>query len=204
MTNTFKVTRYEENKKKAALPAPIKILSKKQKMAIEKAGRLSDNLKKIETTFGVRRKDIIRALNNNDIDLALSTFQKTAYATVVSIIPIAEKEYRKSKRESQAYALNALLQSARELGQDLEAANDRAYLAESLTKDALEPMFKGLLQKMLNQQMLLKAFLQDKVIPKYIPEVSRQLDADLREMAKEMQLSYESTSIAIKRAVNGE
>jgi hypothetical protein len=200
----FKVSRYEANKKQAQLPAPIKILTRKQKNAIIKAEATSSMLKKTASTFGIKRKDIILAIDNGDIDGALSTFRKTAYSAVIALIPIAEKEYRKGKRESQAYAFNALIQSARELGQDLEASNDRAALAESLVRTALEPMFKDLLQKLLQQQVLLKGFLNDKVMPKHIDTIAAQLDVDIRESAAFMQDLYEKTAITIKRAVNGE
>jgi hypothetical protein len=49
-----------------------------------------------------------------------TSMQRACFGMVLSMIPIAQQAYEKSKRESAAYALNAFINQARELSADLK------------------------------------------------------------------------------------
>ncbi len=187
------------------LPAPVKVERKRKpaKGTLDKAEKLRGEVRKSATTFGLQKSKIIDAVNAGDVDGSILAFQRTAYSAVVSIIPIAEREYRKFKRESQAYALNALIQSARELSQDLAATNDRAMLADRLLQESLVPFIKALLQHIVQQNVILKGFLSDKLKPGVSPTVVANIDSELRNTAAYMQSMYELCTEQIKKAVQG-
>ncbi len=204
---SFEVERYKPTSKRPpALPAPTKPTktNKKQERTLAKAAKMADATDKLITTFGLKRSAIQNAVESGDIDSAISTFQRTAYSTIISIIPIAEKEYRKGKRESQAYALNALLSSARELAQDLAAANDRAKLAETLLHELFEPMLKALVQRLLQDNMVLKSYLNDKIKPEHRMAVTQQLDTDIRALVAYLQTAYQATAEQMRLTIQGE
>jgi hypothetical protein len=197
MKDEFRVARY--------LPAPVEVkTTRKKRTTLEKANKLDANIEKVASTFNIKRREIQQAVNSGDIDQAITTFQRTAYSTLVSIIPIAEREYRKWKRDNQAYALNALIQSARELASDLAAANDRSALAEMLIRESLDPMFREILQQLAQQNMVLKTFVQDKIKPQHVNGVIEKIDMDLRDTAAYLQSIHAVISLQMKRAVQGD
>lgn len=58
------------------------------------------------------------------IDQASALFYRASLAMIMDLMPIAEDTYRKSKKESAAYALNALLNQARDLNSDVKMNED--------------------------------------------------------------------------------
>ncbi len=199
--DSFRIQRYVDP---ATLPAPIKVnKTKKKSTTLAKAEKLNTQIKKASSTFGIKQRQIQLAVENGEIDDAIMQFQRTAYSTLIAMIPIAEVEYRKWRRDNQAYALNALVQSARELASDLAASNDRSNLAEKLLRDALDPMFRELLQYVAQQSMLMKAFLQDKIKPQHINGVTAKIDMDLKDTAAYLQSVHGVVSEQIRRSIQG-
>lgn len=199
----FHVQRYEPPSV-GLLPAPVNVKQRKrQAITLQKAEKFGEKFEKVTSTFGIKRKEIQSAVARGDIDDAITQFQRTAYSTLVSVIPIAEKEYRKWKRDNQAYALNALISSARELASDLAASNDRANLAEKLLREGLDPMFRELLQFLAQNSVTQKAFIQDKIKPQHVAGVTAKIDTDLRDTAAYLQSVHTVISEQMRRAIQG-
>jgi len=200
---TFHVQRYEPPSTKL-LPQKVEVKRKKQQdRTLQKVDKLGSSMEKVKSTFGIKSREIQKFTNAGDIDNAILHFQRTAYSTLVAVIPIAEREYRKWKRDSQAYALNALIASARELASDLAASNNRANLAEQLLREGLDPMFRELLQYMAQQSVMQKAFLQDKVKPQHVANVTAKIDEELKDAAGYLQSIHQVISEQMRRAIQG-
>ena len=75
---------------------------------------------------------------------------------MLDIIPLAEQVFRKSKKESSAYALNALVNQARELSVDLRMAKDVEGQSLFIKDSILNPIFKSFAQHLLHETIYLK------------------------------------------------
>lgn len=171
---------------------------------IKKYGELAETVKSVGSTFGVRKREIMAAVQEGNIDHAVMHFTRQAYSTIVTLIPIAEKAYKKHQREHQAYVLNALISQGRELAADLVATDDRRRLGETLIKEILEPAFKNVLQQMMQEQLQLKVILSDKIQPKYTERVSAEMDESLKRVAGAMNLVFHATSEQISKKLLGD
>lgn len=193
-------------KKRPALPPPDDTpkVNKQTQSRIQKYEQLAETVKKVGSTFGVKRKDIVDAIERGDLDGSIMAFQRQAYATIMGLIPIAEGEYRKHKRESQAYALNAMVNLGRELAGDLAASSDRARLAEVLVMEIIEPMFRALLQHVAQQSVTSKAYLAGKLKPQFEANTTAHFDDALKETAGYLQSQYQVVSQNITRQITGQ
>lgn len=75
---------------------------------------------------------------------------------MLDIIPLAEQVFRKSKKESSAYALNALVNQARELSVDLRMAKDVEGQSLFIKDSILNPIFKVFAQHLIQEMIFLK------------------------------------------------
>jgi hypothetical protein len=143
---------------------------------VKKFEELAETVKEVGSTFGIRKREIMDAVATGNIDHAVLQFQRQAYSTIVNLIPIAEKAYKKHQREHQAYVLNSLISQGRELASDLMASGDRAQLAEIIAREVLEPVFKSMLQQFMQEQLQLKTILGDKIKPQFSADASREME----------------------------
>lgn len=209
----FAVQRYVSDKDKkpgkrassnvVALVTPPAV-TRETERKIKRYGELAETVKKVGSTFGVRRREIMDAVAEGNIDHAVMHFTRQAYSTIVNLIPIAEKAYKKHQREHQAYVLNALISQGRELAADLIATDDRKRLGDILVREILEPAFKSVLQQMMQEQMQLKTILSDKIQPKYVERVSTEMDDSLKRVAAAMTVVFRSTSEQIAKKLLGD
>lgn len=191
--------------KRPALPPPkdTPVVTKELTVRVQKYAALAETVKQVGTTFGVKRQDIIDAIERGDLDGSILTFQRQAYSTVIGLIPIAEAEYRRHKRESLAYALRALIDQGRELAQDLAASSDRAKLAETLVEEALDPMFKALMQHIMEQTVVAKGIVAGKLKPQHEAGFTAHMDDALKETAAYLQSTYQLVKQQITLTITG-
>lgn len=180
------------------------VVSKASGKKLAKYGELAETIKKTASVFGIRKQEIMDAVAAGNTDHAILAFQRQAYSTIVNLIPLAEAAYIKDKRESQAYALNALISQGRELAHDLMASGDRQNLASAIATEILEPVFKSLLQQILQEQLQLKTILGDKMKPQYIGSAAFELDESIKRLAGLMTTLYQSTTEQINKKLLGE
>jgi hypothetical protein len=201
----YAVERYTKGKmpQLPAPEAPPKVTKALQNQ-VKQYGKLAETVKQVGSTFGIRRREIMEAVDAGNIDHAVLAFQRQAYSTIVNLIPIAEKAYKKHQREHQAYVLNSLISQGRELAADLMASGDRQQLAETLIREVIEPVFKALLQQFMQEQLQLKTILGDKLKPAFVPDASREMDESLKRVASIMNDLFRSTTTQINKKLLGE
>lgn len=176
----------------------------KQKRTLQKFDKLAETAERVQSTFGLRESQIMDLIEAGDIDGSIHAFQKQAYGTIINLIPIAEEEYRKGKRDHQAYVLNALISQSRELAADLMASGDRQSLAAAIVSEILEPTFKAILQFMMQEQMQLKAILTDKIFPQHQANAVHEIDSSLKNVAASMTSLYKMSADNITKKLLGD
>jgi hypothetical protein len=200
-----KKKRAVEEDDQPAVTRELTLVDKKRSVrTVEKYEKLGEQVKKTAAVFGLRKADIMEAVEAGDIDFAVLQMQRQAYSTIVNMIPLAEQAYLKDKREHQIYALNALISQARELAADLMASSDRSQLAEKLIHEMLEPTFKSILQTMMQEQLKLKHLIDDKIKPEYRAVVARDCDQVIKEVAGTMNVLFQVTSQQTRKYMLGE
>lgn len=165
-----------------------------EKRMTKTAGQIS----KVSGAFGLKEASTItKLLRSGNIDGSIQMFQQTAYASIIKLISVAEAEYIKGRREHQAYVLNSLISTGRELAADVSASAARQDLANILAREVLEPMFRALLQDAMTEQVKMKAILSDKVPERHIDAVTREMDSSLKRIAEKMNEHFHSTKALI-------
>lgn len=106
-------------------------------------------------------------------------------AMVVSLIPVAEANYRSSRKESAAYALNALINQAREVSTDLRMAKDYEGQALFIRDNILSPIFRAFTQNLLNEHQHLKNTIDTSISrDKEARKIKAELDDVTRSLGK--------------------
>lgn len=96
-------------------------------------------------------------------DDATRNMNRASLALVLSLIPVAEVEYRRSQKQSNAYALNAFIDQARELTEDLRTMTDADNQAGFIAERVIRPLFLNLGQNLLTEVSNLKSTVDTEV-----------------------------------------
>jgi hypothetical protein len=93
--------------------------------------------------------------DNLRIDQVSASFFRASLAMIMELMPIAEKAYRKTQKESAAYALTALMNQARDLTNDVRRSEDAEGQALQL-KSVVDTTFKSVAQLLLQEKFALQ------------------------------------------------
>lgn len=206
-SNIVRIDR-RERRVKAKKPSVPLLEDKRQKTGLERIKKKRSKkiltleqqerkLKKLGSSFGTKAKEVYDLIQKGDMDKAIVTFQRQMLATLMRLIPMAEKEYRKYKKEYTAYALNSLISQARELTSDIQSSDDRAKLANTLVMEVVMPAFQQSVQEMINSHYALKMRIKSKV--KNPDLVEDAVDTCAKDIAQYMNEVFRSTAEQIKQ-----
>lgn len=138
-----------------------------------------------ENAFGKLHDDAAEPNADFRSDEASRNFQRAAYALVLSMIPVAEINYRRSTKQNDAYALNAFIDQARELANDLRQINDADNQVEFIRKRIVSPLFLNAAQVMLTENATLKSTVDTEVKDKHASKlVKRGIDAATKSLGQ--------------------
>lgn len=151
---------------------------------LKRLEQTQDLMKKASTTFGVPSKQLYSMIQDGQVDQAIITFQRQMLATILRLIPIAEAQYRKEKKEHTAYALNSLVSQARELAADIASSADRAGVAETILAEFWMPTFTSFVQSLVTEAQTLKSSLRSKVRPESAHAADLAVDDLVKQMAR--------------------
>lgn len=155
-----------------------------------KLTKLQERMKRLNSVFKDEVSTIQRLLEAHNSDGAITVFQKTALATMIELIPIAEEKYRKFGNERSAYALNSLITQARELVGDIKAEQDQRELALRLSREIVNPAFIQIMQNMVDNLYQLKRNVESCVPTNRVSDVHRQVEQTAREITHFLEQSY--------------
>lgn len=143
-----------------------------------KSDRFAKEFKKLRKKVGASN-DHFNAENTN------AEMLRAMLTMMLDIIPLAEQTFRKSKKESSAYALNALVNQARELSTDLRMAKDVEGQAAFIKDMIINPIFKVFAQQLITQMLNVKNTVDTHVSnPKRARKVKEHVDKMGRELGK--------------------
>lgn len=133
-----------------------------------------------EKAFSTLHEDASNPNADFRSDGAAKNMQRASLALVLSLIPEAEINYRKSGKQTDAYALNAFIDQARELANDLRMMNDADNQSEFILRRILMPMFLNLGQVLISEITGVKAIVDTEVRDNH---ASKQVKRSVDQMA---------------------
>jgi hypothetical protein len=127
----------------------------------------------LRTQFGSGTEKILRLLEQDETDPAIALIYKRLLQSVVDVLPLAEMGIRKSKGVRGVHGFNMLISSLRELMVDVQSAQDRGMMGQTLVMQVMQPAFTDLAQEMVQEFSVLaadvKAQLSDEDYQKFLP-----------------------------------
>lgn len=172
-----KLTQQQMDSRKAALyeeehepkKSKTKTLVKKKKKSTEltiveneepKLSKLKG--KALRTQFGQGAEKILQLLERDDTDPAVALIYKRLLQAVVDVLPLAEMGIRASKGVRGVHGFTMLISQLRELMVDVQSAQDRGMMGQTLVMSVLQPAFSDLAQEMVQEFSMLTADVKSK------------------------------------------
>jgi hypothetical protein len=153
-------------------------------------GQEAQDIQNVKSIFAKRKKKIALYLNNDDLDRATILITKQLIKTLMDLIPIAEKKYRRYGNERSAYALNSLVSQVRELMTDMEAYKDRKALVTRLLNDIIRPNFMTMAQQLMTASVRMNQQISSYVDTKNHAKVTESVNNMIKEVARYMDGIY--------------
>jgi hypothetical protein len=145
-----------EAKQLPALRAPGEPTEKE----LAKLERSKKSLAGLKGTFKKYVPESKMLIARQEVGSSGALVQRGFLMQLIDLIPVAEDAYRDYPSQSNAYALNTLISSAREVLAEIEAQNDGTQMSVSLVQEILMPSFQEIAQQIvlaiyaLREQML--------------------------------------------------
>jgi hypothetical protein len=121
-------------------------------------------------------------------ELIIKDLYLTILTTTIDLLPLAEKAYRNSKKESAAYAYTNLADKIQQLAADIRVLKDTSGQATVLVENVIQPLFLSLTTIIIQEVMSLKAEI-DAVLagqPKRATKLKGKADRSARNLAEFM------------------
>lgn len=154
-----------------------------------------ENIKSLfETAFGTLHESAADPNADFRSDEATKNMQRAAYALILSMIPVAEVNYRISRKQTDAYALNAFIDQARELAAELRMMSDADNQSSFISKRIITPLMLSAGQILLTEMAGLKQIVDTEVKDHHASKIVKRAmdDASLSfgKFLAEMQMAF--------------
>lgn len=149
----------------------------------------------LKSYFGKQTQEIVRALEMNDNDGALTLIKKRLLQTTVRLVPYAENIVATSQSQKGIYQFTALVNQVRELMTDIQADQDRRYIAQSLIREVLQPAFMDMAQTIITDHHAFRKASEDMLDPRYTQRFSEALQHLAKDFAKKMMEVYKDVEV---------
>lgn len=160
--------------------------------------RFKKEFKRLRSQSGAANEDF-RADNH-----AMAMY-RSMLAMVLDLIPTAEKSYRHGKNESAAYAMNALLNQAKDLSAEIRNLTSLEEQAEAVCRDILNPSLVLFTQHLMTSFTVVKAKIDSTKLSSQDSRLLKDtLDEVLREHASYLQESSEAITVRTRAYLLGE
>lgn len=116
-----------------------------------------DNVDRFAKEFRKMRKKVGASNDHFNAENVNQQMLRSMLAMVLDIIPLAERAYRKTRKENAAYALNALLEQAKNLSTDLRMAKDVEQQAEFIKGRVLNPVLMAFANMLVQETLAIKS-----------------------------------------------
>ena len=141
-----------------------------------------------QAALKARFKEISENIKQGDMlnpELVIKDLYITILTTTIDLLPLAEKAYRASKKESAAYAYTNLADKVQQLAADIRVLKDTSGQAAFLVDQIIQPLFLSLTTIIIQESMNIKAEI-DSVLgaqPKRAAKLKKITDVSARKYA---------------------
>lgn len=136
---------------------------------LRKMERLKKKMAKFNGAFKSYVPEAQMLIDRKEIGNSTQLVQRAMLMTLLQAIPIAEASYRDKPGQSNAYALQAMINSAREVMAEIEAQDDGTNLSAALVQEILMPQFQEI-----GQQLVLALLDMKNALIDWVPRDSRE------------------------------
>lgn len=151
------------------------------------------------------RKTVSNKATEFNSDAVSKMMLRSMLTMILDTIPIAEKAFRTSKKENAAYALNALINQAREIATDLKMSGDVENQTAFIRDSILDPVYRALAMHFMREMMNLKALVETEVPKAKIQKnIKRGIDQTMRTIGQFMTQSVEKISSDVEQYLSGD
>lgn len=140
--------------------------------------------------FGQDSLKIQELISEKDNDNAFDMANRSMLSFMLDLIPLAETRYREDARQSNAYAMIALISQARELISDLQAADDKSVIKDKIVYDVVKPTMMTLAQFLIDSNYQLKRELTDFVIKEHQQKAHLAIDNSTKAAGQYVQAMF--------------
>lgn len=130
---------------------------------IAKPSKLKGNVsekrvRSLMTMFGQRADAVIQMLDYNEhTDGALSLVQRSLLQTMIDLLPIVERQVRRTKGKKGIYQLNQTVAQVREMIQDMQAMREKGNLGLTIVERVIRPAYLDLAAQVQQAYMEIEA-----------------------------------------------
>lgn len=156
---------------------PTKVLAKKTERQLAK-------------TFGERSHKIMEMIEMGDEDGGLTLLKKALLQATVRILPMAEEIMEETKAGRGTYQFVTLVSQIRELITDIQADQDRKYIANAVINNVLKPAFMDVAQDILTEHHVFRSKVESMLQPGRSQEFNSELMKLAKVLARNMTIKY--------------
>lgn len=161
--------------------------SKKESKVIQRNLTKTNSLRSL---FGQESVRIQELLLDKHTDNAIDNANRALLRATLDLIPIAEGRYRDDSRQSNAYALNTLINQARELIADIQASDDKSVVTDRIVYDIIKPTMMTFAQFLIDGNYQLKRELADNLKPDRVKQSHEIIDQTSKGSAQYIQAMF--------------
>jgi len=157
--------------------------------------------KAIKASFGKHSHAIIQMLEMNNNDGGITLLKKRLLQMTVNVLPSAEQQLVETGAQKGVYQFATLVSQIRELITDIQADNDKKYIAQTIAETILKPAFMGLAQDIINDHHDFRRATETYVKTQHSSAHNTELRELAKTLANKMTLSYRDVSAKIYEAL---
>ena len=192
-------------KKSAVVPVAAQTMEASEDDAPEDIrllpGVTKTTIRRLNSMFGQRSDTIIDLLETSDTDSASALITRTLLQTLVDVLPVVERNVRKSRGSRGVMPLNQCISQIREVVHDLQAFKDRSQLGQTIVDRTVRPAYLDLAVQVSNlfveQENFVRARLGDAHFEKF-QTFNNQLKHSIADFIRRQ---YEEVSSSIVKSV---
>lgn len=155
----------------------------------------------IEADFGKHAPTVIRMLEMDRTDGALTLLKKKLLQTSVGLLPFAERTVRESKSARGVYQFSTLVSQIREIIGDIEADRDRELLLKVIDERVIKPIMMDMAHHIVTKHFEFRKELEVSVRPDAVQDFNKKLQNLAKDLAKEMQDQYLKINEGLNKAL---
>ncbi|WYW02724.1 hypothetical protein Peetri_00136 [Pseudomonas phage vB_PpuM-Peetri] len=172
----------------------------KMKTTMSEGGDLEVDPDMLESIFGTDSSKIMSLISSaEEKDRGFSMFQVRMLITLIDMVPILELRVRNTEgSQSAVYSLNAMINSIRELINDMQANQEQSNLAANISEKVMYPIFIGFAHMYVSQANMLKTALAPHIKDKRWAKVEDAVLQCFRDMGKRTEEMYGKINVDLK------